>query len=472
MADALRRGTVSARELVEMHIARVRRYDEAINAVVVRDFARATRHAADADAARARGDQRPFLGVPVTIKDCMHVAGLPTTSGLPKRATAIAATDSPVVASLKAAGMVVLGKTNTAPYAGDTQSWNALFGRTNNPWSLDRTPGGSSGGSAAAVAAGMTPLDIGSDLAGSIRQPAAFCGVYGHKPSETAVPRAGHVPGSLLPNTATCMDVQGPIARSATDLRRVVDILAGPEIGEDVAWRIALPSPRHDELRAFRVAILPTPGWLEVDHDIQAAIENLARTLSRLGAVVAMAQPEGVGDLREHHLTFLKILYAITAHGSTEERVEAAARLRDRGTDEAAAQAEALLAPASVYIKWCDDRETIRQSFRHFFRHWDVLLTPAHCVNAFPHDERPVGERDLTVNGRTVDAAVETVFPALASLGGQPATVFTAAISRAGLPIGLQAIGPYLEDHTPLRMVEMLADELGSFQPPPGYSGI
>lgn len=470
MLDALRARTVSARELVDAHIARIERYDGAVNAVVIRDFDRARRQAAEADAARARGDQRPLLGLPITIKDCMHVAGLPTTAGVRHRADAVATADSPVVASLRAAGAVVLGKTNTAPYAGDTQSWNDLFGRTNNPWNPERTPGGSSGGSAAALAAGLTPLDVGSDLAGSIRQPAAFCGVYGHKPSETAVPRSGHVPGSDLPNTGTCMDVQGPMARSATDLRRALDLLVGPEIGEETAWRITLPPPRHDRLGDFRVAFLPNPPWLTVDDDIRAALERLAARLAGLGAVVAVTQPAGLDDLRDHHRTFLRLFYAMTAHGSMEERAATAERLRERGTDEAATQAAAILAPTSAYLKWCDRREEYRQSFRDFFRDWDVLITPNHCVNAFPHDPRPVGERDLVVNGRSVDAAVETVFPALASLGGQPATAFPVGLDRDGLPIGLQAIGPYLEDHTPLRFVELLAAEQPGFQPPPGYA--
>lgn len=466
---ALRRRELSATELTDLYVDRVLRFDGEVNAVVIRDFERARQQAAAADAARARGVDLPLLGLPVTIKDCMHVTGLPTTSGLEKRADAIADTDSPVVASVRAAGAVVLGKTNTPPYAGDVQTWNPLFGRTVNPWRPDRTPGGSSGGSAAALAAGLTGLDVGSDLAGSIRQPAAFCGVYGHKPSETAIPRTGHVPGSMLPNVATCMDVQGPLARSADDLALALDVLAGPDVGEDVAWRIELPPARHDSLRDFRVALLPDPDWLPVDAEILAARDSLADHLAGQGAKVAVAQPDAFGDLREHHRTYVRLMYAMISHGSARERAERARALRERGGLGDDAHADALRATASEYIRWCDHRESYRESFRAFFRDWDVLITPNHCVNAFPHDERPPGERDLDVNGRMVDAAIELVHPGLATLSGQPATAFPCGHTADGLPIGLQAIGPYLEDHTTIRFAALLAEEFGGFRSPPGY---
>jgi amidase len=396
---ALRRREVSSAELTDACIERIARHDDALNAVVVRDFERARNAAVAADRARALGSDTPLLGLPMTIKDCMHIAGLPTTSGVAKYADVVAGQDSPVVASVRAAGAVLLGKTNTPPYAGDVQTDNPLFGRTNNPWNLERTPGGSSGGSAAAVAVGLTGLDIGSDLVGSIRQPAAFCGVYGHKPSETAIPRTGHVPGGMLPNTATCMDVQGPLARSADDLALALDVLAGPDIGEDVAWRIALPPPRHDTLCEFRVALLPNPDWLPVSDDILAALDRLAGALAAAGATVATAQPAAFGDLREHHRTYVRLMYAMISHGSPGERAAAADTLRRRGRLNDAAHADGLLATASDYLGWCDDRERFRQSGREFFRDHDILLAPNHCVNAFPHDRRPPEERDLDING-------------------------------------------------------------------------
>jgi amidase len=467
---ALRQRKASASELTELYIGRIERHDQVVNAVVIRDFERARRQAAAADAARGRGEELPLLGLPMTVKDCMHVTGLATTSGVVGRADAIADRDSPVVASVRAAGAVILGKTNVPPYAGDVQSWNELFGRTSNPWDPERTPGGSSGGSAAALAAGLTALELGSDLSGSIRQPAAFCGVYGHKPSETAVPRTGHVPGSMLPNAATCMDVQGPLARSATDLALALDLLVGPDVGEDVAWRIVLPPPRCGALRDFRVAVLPSPDWLVIDDEIRAAVEQLAGDLAVAGAKVAVAQPEAFGDLRQHHRVFLRLFHAMIAHGTAQERLEQAGRLRERGGEDALAHADGLLASASEYIKWCDERERFRESCRSFFLDWDVLIAPNHCVNAFRHDERPPGERDLLVNGLTIDAAVELVHPALASLSGLPATAFPRGLSGAGLPIGLQAIGPYLEDRTPIRFAELVAEAFGGFAEPPGFA--
>ncbi|MEV4315548.1 amidase [Actinocrispum sp. NPDC049592] len=469
LPDALRRKEISSAELTESYIRRIERHDHAVNAVVIRDFDRAREHAAKADAARARGADLPLLGLPMTIKDCLHVEGLPTTAGAPERAGHIADRDSLVVERVRAAGAIFLGKTNVPPYAADNQAWNELFGRTSNPWNGERTSGGSSGGAAAALAAGLTGLEIGSDFAGSIRQPAAFCGVYGHKPSETAVPRTGHVPGGMLPNIAICMEAQGPMARSAADLALALDIVAGPDVGEEVAWRIALPPPRHDRLRDFRVAFLPVPRWLEVDDDIVAASDRLAGELAAAGAKVAVAQPDTFGDMLSYHRVYARMCYAMTGRGTKAERQAKARRLRAKGGEDALAHADGLEATASQYIRWCDARESFRAGYRAFFADWDVLVAPNHSVNAFPHDSRPVGERDLVVNGRTVDATVELVHPGVANLCGQPSTAFPCGLSREGLPVGLQAIGPYLEDHTVIRFAGLVADLGFTYQPPPGF---
>src|SRR4051794_38637267 len=261
MLRALRAREISATELLDLHHRRIARLDGPLNSIILLQADSARREATAADLARTSGADRPVLGVPVTIKESIDVVGTASTAGVTARAEHRAARDAATVARLRAAGAVILGKTNVCPYLADFIADNPIYGRTNNPWDLTRTPGGSSGGSAA-LAAGFTPLDLGSDLGGSIRIPAAFCGLWGHKPSEAAVPNSGHFPGSALPSFATIMAAQGPLARSAADLEVALDVIAGPDVGMDAAWRLQFPPARHKRLQGFRVAVLPWLDWL------------------------------------------------------------------------------------------------------------------------------------------------------------------------------------------------------------------
>ena len=471
MLRALRDKEISAVELLDLHLCRIERINPALNAIVTLDSETARVRAAAADAARARGDAGALLGLPLTIKDCIYVKGLPTTGGIPARATAIAEEDAYLAARVRSAGAVIMGKTNVPPYAGDWQSANPLFGRTNNPWDPTRTPGGSTGGAAAALASGLTPLEFGGDFGGSIRIPAAFCGVYGHKSSETALARSGHFPGGNLPNPAIAMSVQGPLARTAADLELAFDVVSGPDFGEDVAWRLEIPAARHRRLADFRVAILPPLGWLPVDAEISAALEGLAHTLGCAGAQVSEARPEGFGDLREYHKVFQSIMAAIVHAGFPERRrQELAAQVRAGGDDLSNAWADGIVASASEYFGWFGRREAYRAAYRDFFKQWDILLAPVTMVNAFPHnDDLPIGLRTLAVNGSPVPYSLIPTYAGLCNLSGQPGTAFPAGLTKGGLPIGLQAIGPYLEDRTPIRFAALVAEEIGGFQPPPGY---
>src|SRR5919199_5404185 len=209
----------------------------------------------------------------------------------------------------------------------DWQTDNEVFGRTTNPWDLTRTPGGSTGGGAAALAAGLTPLEFGSDIGGSIRVPAAFCGLYGHKPSETALPRSGQFPLPPMPNAAAVLGVQGPLARSAEDLDQALDVVAGPELGEDVAWRLELPAPRAGRLADLRLAVLPIPGWLPLSAEVRNALDTLVSRLGRLGANVREAQPEPFGDLRDHHALYVSLLQGVMGTRLPAEERERQARL-------------------------------------------------------------------------------------------------------------------------------------------------
>ena len=479
LLSALRTGSIGAAELTDLYIRRIERHDGRLNAVVVRDFERARAQAKAADRARARGDNPPLLGLPITLKESINVAGLGTTCGVPDWKGYVSPHDAPAAARTRAAGAVLLGKTNVPPLLADWQSDNPIFGRTNNPWDVGRTPGGSSGGSAAALASGLTALEVGSDIGGSIRVPAVFCGIYGHRPSETLLPRSGQFPIPPLPNPAVVMGVQGPLARSPEDLELALSVLAGPDVGEDVAWRVSLPPARRDRLGDFRVAVLPPIPWLPVDDQIRAAQDDLVRRLAGLGCVVKEAQPEGLGDHREYHGFYRTLLAAVTgARIDAETRRQRAAMFRAAGDDLSLAHARGFEGSAGDYILWHARREQHRAAWRAFFRDWDVLLAPAINVLAYPHIPRawPADNSDLTltlsVNGQAVPYLHPLCYPAVSTVPGQPATAFPVGLSREGLPIGLQAIGPYLEDLTPIRFVARLAREIGGFRKPAGYDGV
>jgi amidase len=470
MLAALKTRQISATELLEQHLERIARYNPRLNAIVIPNQEQARQRAAEADKAAAQGNDLGALhGLPLTIKDCIEVAGLRTTAGAKELAENVSTEHAPVARRVLDAGAVLLGKTNVPPYASDWQANNPIFGRTNNPWDLTRTPGGSTGGGAAALAAGLTPLEFGSDIGGSIRVPAAFCGLYGHRPSDSAVPREGHVPGSPVPNPAVLMGVQGPLARSAGDLELALDVIAGPVVGEDVAWRLELPTPRHTSLADFRVAILPGADWLPVDSEIAAALDDLAARLRGLGATVAEAQPDGY-DLRAHDETYsaLMNLY-IFADTPDERRARMAEDLRRESTPTAQATLLGLTATAPQMLRLLNRRERERARFCAFFRDWDVLLTPVAITPAFEHTDLPFAKRVLTINGQTVPYGWIHVYPGVATLIGHPATAFPWGRTKAGLPIGLQAIGPYLEDRTPIAFAALLEETFGGFTPPPGY---
>lgn len=475
MLAALRERSISAVELLHEHRSRFQSLNPDLNALVQPDFERNAEAAIAADERRARGEDAPLLGLCLTVKESLNVEGLHTTVGMAQWQAFRSRHDAPIVTRIKAAGGAIMAKTNVSPMLADWQAANPVYGRTANPWDLSRTSGGSSGG-AAAVAAGLTPLDFGSDIAGSIRVPAAFCGVYGHKPSETAVPRSGQYPIAPMPNSVGVMAAQGPIARSAEDLELALDVVAGADAGEDVAWRLSLPPARRERLKDFRVALMPWQSWIAVDSGIATAAENVCAQLGRLGAVVKTAQPEILGDHRRHYELFLSMLAAVTSARLTDdERRQRLEVLKSRDDQWAAAQRQALEGPASRYIAWNGQREQIRAAWRAFFRDWDVVIAPAWLAPAFPHREQPWPATPeslrgtIEVNGKSVLYELGNFYPSVATFPGQPATVFPAGINHAGLPIGLQAIGPYLEDRTTISFAALLAREYGGFRPPPAF---
>jgi amidase len=409
-----------------------------------------------------------LLGLPITLKESTQTAGLPQSAGIAALADHRPAVDGPLARSVFDAGACLLGKTNIPVALSDWQADSPVYGRTVNPWDHGRTPGGSTGGGAAALAAGLTPLEIGSDIGGSIRVPAAYCGVYGHRPSETAVPREGAFPFADAPNPAAVMGVQGPLARSATDLELLFDIVAGPVVGESSAWRLQLPAARHARLADFRVAVMPAHCVVSASSEMQSKVDELAMLLRREGASVGEAMPAIDADAHLHD--YLMLLNAILSQGMSRDEREAAARaMSEVGDPMFTAQAAGMTLDAVAFLQLLRRREAARGAWRAFFTEWDVLVCPTALDAAFPHATGSQATRVISIDGSDVPYMQNIVHPHWAIFAGQPATAFPAGSNSAGLPLGLQAVGPYLEDRTTLRFAQLLEREWHRFERPPGY---
>jgi amidase len=446
LVQALADRKVGALELTDAAIARIEARDGPINAVVVRDFDRARQAARAADAALARGERRPLLGLPMTVKESNNVEGLASTWGSPAFNGWVAPKDAVAVERLKDAGAVILGKTNVPPFLADWQSTNPVYGRTCNPWDLSRSPGGSSGGSAAAVAAGMSPLELGSDIGGSIRVPAAFCGIFGHKPSYGLVPLRGHSPPGL-DGGPVALAVVGPLARTASDLDLALGVVAGPEPHEAKAYALDLPAPRHAELADFRILIVDAHPAITTDTEIQAALETLATRLDALGAPVSRAS-DLLPDLEAQHRIYMAIVGAAMSRGTPQ------------GTT----------MNAHEWMNMLDAQVTFRRKWANLFEEFDVVVMPTFGTVAFPHVDEPDGQkRILTIDGKETRYFDQLAWPGVALLPNLPATVAPIGQTRGGLPIGVQIVGPFLEDRTTIAFAGLLEREFGGFKAPPAF---
>jgi len=473
MLDARR---VSAKELLEHAIARIEANDREINAVVVRDFEHARVSANAADAALARGERRPLLGIPMTVKEAFNVAGLPTTWGLPAGRDWRPAEDAVAVARLKAAGAIVLGKTNLATAVADWQSFNVIYGTTNNPWDLGRTPGGSSGGSAAALAAGYVPLELGSDISGSLRVPAHFCGVFSHKPSANLVPLRGHTPPrspALLTDLASGLGVCGPMARNAVDLAAALDVLAGPDDDQAVAYRLSLPPARRVDLRRYRALVIDTHPLLPVASEIQGALDQFARHLAAAGVAVSRSNALLPDLAKSARLHTRMVRNAVSFGGPPEFFRDIQKRFAALAPDDDSLKAWRIRAPLMSHHDWMAaevERAQLRQQWHALFKEFDVVLCPPFSVIAFPHDHLEDQEkRVIDIDGTAFPYPSLIVWASLATPPGLPATVMPIERSRTGLPIGVQIIGGSLEDNTTLKFAELVEREFGGFMPPPNF---
>jgi len=477
LAGLLAKREISAVELFERAVARIEMHDKAVNAVVVRDFDRAREAARAADAALARGERAPLLGVPMTVKESYNVAGLPTTWGFPASKDFRPPEDALAITRVKAAGAVILGKTNVPLSLADWQSYNDIYGTTNNPWDLTRSPGGSSGGSAASLAAGYVPLELGSDIGGSLRTPAHFCGIFAHKPSLCLVPGRGQTPPNVpaLPFESD-LAVIGPMARSAGDLSLLLDVVAGPDEQCDaIAYRLALPPPRHEDLKGYRVLVIDTHPLIPTARTVRDALGRLAERLQKAGARVARNSPL-LPDLTEAARLYLLLLWSrLAAFWPPESyaRFEAAAKTLspdDRSTSACLTRGAAL--SHRDWLMTDNARVRLRAQWRELFREFDVVLAPPMPTPAFPHDHSPDQKvRRIDIDGTPYPYLDQIVWPGVATVAGLPATAAPIDRSDAGLPIGVQIIGPYLEDRTTIRFAQLVEREFGGFVAPPGFEG-
>jgi amidase len=467
MLAALDAGSVTSVELVEMQLDRIAAVDGDLHAIAVGTPERARQSAARADRARADGVRAPLLGVPMTLKESTRVAGLPQSAGMPMYAQHVPDDDGIVARRVFGAGACLLGTTNIPFALSDWQADSPVYGRTNNPWDPGRSPGGSTGGGGAALAAGMTPLEVGSDIGGSIRVPAAFCGVYGHRPSETAIPRSADFPPHDLDNPASIMGVQGPLARSAADLELLFDVIAGPVALEDRAWQLAIPPARHERLSDFRVAIMPPTPLATPSAAMRRGVDSLAGFVSDAGSKVAEAMPGF--DVEQYYHDYLTVLMLRTTTGMPEEqRRGAAERMEQSGRPDQLARARGLRLTAAEFLQILDRREMARRVWAEFYEDWDVLVCPTTLDAAFPHTDGAFDDRTVDIDGEPVSYSDLVVYPMWAIFAGQPATAFPGGLDPRGLPLGVQAIGPYLEDRTTMRFAGLVED-WQPFAPPPAY---
>ncbi|MCM2578514.1 amidase [Streptomyces meridianus] len=470
LAAALRAGEVTSAELTDGAIARIERDDEAINAICVPDFDRARAAARAADRARARGADRPLLGIPVTVKESYNVAGLPTTWGMPLHRDYMPAEDAVQVSRLRAAGAVVIGKTNVPLGLQDVQSFNEIYGTTNNPWDHGRTSGGSSGGSAAALASGFGALSIGSDLAGSLRTPAHFCGVYAHKPTLGLAAIRGMVPPSApaLPADAD-LAVVGPMARTARDLALLLDVMAGPDpLTLGVAHDVTLPPARHERLCDFRVLVLDEHPLIPTGSAVRAGVDRVADALVDGGARVERESPL-LPDLAEAAVLYTQLLFSgSVARFPIEAYEQVQARAAGLGADDRSLDAARLRGMVLSHRDWMEVnglRELHRHCWRQFFAEFDAVVCPVTPTPAFPHDHNPdLMNRRIDIDGAEYPYFDQLVWAGLATMPGLPATAVPAGRSPEGLPVGVQLIGPMLEDRTPLKLAELLEQRIGGFR--------
>jgi amidase len=471
LAAMVRSKKIGCVELLDHYLARVDKYNPGLNAIVVTDVPAARKRARAADRALAKGAVwGPFHGVPMTVKEAFDVEGMPTTWGVPKLRGHVASGNALAVDRWLKAGAVVFGKTNVPMWLADSQSQNEIYGTTRSPWNPDVTPGGSSGGSSAAVAAGITGIEIGSDIASSIRNPAIYCGIYGHKPTYGICPPRGHaVLDRVSPDD---INVIGPLARSAADLQPALSVIAGPDEIDSAGYRLALPAPKRKALKDFRVAVLLSNPTSEVDRVVQDSLQKLADFLAKKKAKVSDKARPAIDMQRVHHL-FDVMLRAATSHRQTDDEFAAnSAKAAALPADENTYASRALRGLTIAHRDWLtlnEERTRLRWAWHEFFKDYDLLLCPLTVSTAPRIESTPVSQRKIRVNGKDLPFGDTLFWAGFAGLPYLPATAVPTGFADNGLPIGIQAIAPQYGDLTSIHLARLLETEYQGFVPPPGY---
>ena len=463
---------ISSRELLAECLSQYARHNDAINAVIFTDVERAQKAATAADRRLKKGvTLSPFDGVPMTIKESFDWAGTPSTWGDPSLKDNIPNKSAVALTRMTDAGAVLYGKTNVPLALSDWQSFNAIYGTTNNPWDVTRTPGGSSGGAAAALATGMSALEVGSDIGASIRNPAHYCGVFGHKPTYGVVPYRGHLmPGSVSISDIT---VAGPLARSARDLTAMMRVLVGSEGIEQRGVTITLPKASQKSFKDFRVAIKLSSEVSEVDQSYQDLLISLGQFLKKKSKKLSWEAAPSFDDA-EAYENYITLLRSTATKRMSDDEIEASA-IKAKGFDADDKSYVAMMARAfglsqGGWLRANERRHQMRYIWDAFFDDWDVLLCPCAASAAWPHDH--LGERHerfIPVNGKQVSTIDQRFWAGYSCNFYLPSTVAPLGLTPEGLPCGVQIITREYGDYTSLRFAELLEKEWRGFVVPPGY---
>lgn len=452
LEEELRARRISSRELLATYLTRIEQLDPPINSVVTLERERAYAAADRADDAAVRGHWLgPLHGLPITIKDAIEVEGMRSTGGATELADHVPTVDAPSVARLKSAGAIVFGKTNVPRWSGDVQTFNDLFGTTNNPWSMDRAPGGSSGGPAAAVACGFTAFELGTDIGGSIRVPAHCCGIFGLKPSYGVISQRGYLDHVGGGHTDADINVFGPLARGAEDLDLLLLVLAGPDSERALAWRLELPEPRHVAAGEFRIGIWLDDPACPVDRDELAVMRQAVDRLADAGARVEEAHPPV--SFAEQVELFTQLVGAAVSPSLPDDEAEGAG-----GSHRA-------------WLRADERRAQLRMIWQEWFERYDALICPVMATPAFPHNqEGTFNSRVVEINGTTRPYPDLVSWTGLIGVLGLPSAVPPVGRTPAGLPVGVQVVTSFLRDREAIRLARSMAEVSGGgYQVPTGF---
>lgn len=466
-AQAIRSGAISSSELTEHVFKRIKKHNPKINAFVTLIEEQALAQAKQADELLASKKATGRLhGVPIVIKDTFMTAGVRTTAGSKYYEKYVPKEDAVAVARYKQAGAIMLGKTNLPEFAGDWQAYNQVAGTTNNPWDVTRTPGGSTGGGAAAIAAGLGFLELGSDVGGSIRVPSHFCGVYGHNPTYDVVPFRGHIPP--VPGTVAPMEfpVAGPLARSAEDLKLALEIIGGPVGHKAIAYKWSLPAPRKKRLQDYRIGYVADDQFCPLDSSVKSVMADAIDALQKKGANLTEGWPNGI-DPKKSYDCYMFLLGGILTVGYPDSMVKEMAEIAKTGN----LYAKGATALYRDFMRQTEQRFRMLESWQEYFKSFDAFLLPVAFVPAFEHNHNgPMETRKLKTSEGERDYYDMSKWINFAILTGCPATVAPIGLTKSGLPVGIQIMGPYLEDATPIDIALKMADVTGGFKAPPGYN--